>query len=89
MRERFLQQLVENKTVTEESLVEMKNKTYHNGDAVIVGDKPLFGMTIHEDEDKNKVMTLIMLCENQIDLYEMDESYKKLVETKVPIIKLK
>ena len=89
MRERFLQQLQDNKRVTEESLAMMGNKTYHNGDAVIIGDKILFGMTIHEDEYKNRVLTMIMLCEDQIDLYEMDATYKGWVETKVPIIKLK
>jgi hypothetical protein len=88
MKERFQLQLQENKTVTIESLTEMKNKTYHNGDAVIVGDKPLFGMTIHEDDDKNKVMTLIMLCEQQLCLYELDDSHK-INDTRIPIIKLK
>jgi hypothetical protein len=88
MKERFAQQLAQNKTVTIESLAEMKNKTYHNGDAVIVGDKPLFGMTVDIDEDKNYNMTLIMLCEYQLDLYELDDSIKN-NDTNIPIIRLK
>lgn len=88
MREKFLQQLEENKTVTEESLEAMTNKTYHNGDAVIVGDKPLFGMTLEIDENGNKQMSMIMLNENQIDLYETDDRHV-IADTYLPIIKLK
>ena len=88
MREKFAQQLQENKTVTEESLAMMSNKTYHNGDTVIVGDKPLFGMMLESDEEENKNLTLIMLNENQIDLYETDDRHV-IADTFIPIIKLK
>ena len=88
MRERFLQQLEENKTVTEESLALSKNKTYHNGDEVKVGDKPLFGMMLEIDEEDNKQISMIMLNENQIDLYETDDRHV-IADTYLPIIKLK
>jgi hypothetical protein len=88
MREKFAQQLQKNKTVTEESLVLSKNKTYHNGDEVKVGDKPLFGMMLEIDEEDNKQISLIMLNENQIDLYETDDRHVN-ADTFVPIIKLK
>lgn len=51
MLEQFKVQLENNKVVTEESLLEMKNKTYHNGDDVKVGDKILFAMTMEIVED--------------------------------------
>jgi hypothetical protein len=88
MRERFKQQLEDNKIVTIESLEAMTNKTYHNGDAVIVGDKPLFGMTLDIDENENKQLALIMLNENQIDLYESDDRDTRDV-AHIPMIKLK
>lgn len=108
MREKFKQQLEKNKTVTEESLLEMENKTYHNGDEVKVGDKILFAMTMElvdedgnpdsiyltpmpgwpEDEVKTKTMNLrmIMLNENQLDLYEFDRVQGG---DYLPVIKLK
>ena len=88
MKEKFKQQLEDNKLVTEEILEQMKNKTYYNGDEVKVGDKPLFGMTLHEDENKHLSLTLIALNENQIDLYETDDRHR-IADTKLPIIKLK
>ena len=88
MRELFKQQIEENKIVTEESLLEMKNKTYHNGDEVKVGDKPLFAMTIDEDVEGNINLTMRMLNENQIDLYEPDES-RGIHNTRIPTVKLK
>ena len=88
MRERFEQQLQKNKTVTEEWLAISKNKTYHNGDEVKVGDKPLFGMMLEIVEEENLNLTLIMLNENQIDLYETDDRHIN-ADTFVPIIKLK
>jgi hypothetical protein len=88
MREKFTQQLQENKTVTEESLALSKNKTYHNGDEVKVGDKPLFGMVLEIDEEDNKQISLIMLNESQIDLYETDDRHI-IADTYIPIIKLK
>lgn len=88
MREKFTQQLQENKTVTEESLALSKNKTYHNGDEVKVGDKPLFGMVLEIDEEDNKQISLIMLNESQIDLYETDDRHV-IADTFIPIIKLK
>ena len=88
MREKFKQQLEENKTVTEESLIEMKNKFYHNGDEVKVGDKILFAMTIDKDNEDNINLTMRMLCENQIDLYEPDES-RGIHNTRIPTVKLK
>lgn len=87
MRELFKQQIEENKIVTEESLLEMKNKTYHNGDEVKVGDKPLFAMTIDEDVEGNINLTMRMLNENQIDLYEPDES-RGIHNTRIPTVKL-
>lgn len=88
MREKFEQQLQKNKTVTEEWLAISKNKTYHNGDEVKVGDKPLFGMMLEIVEEENLNLTLIMLNENQIDLYETDDRHIN-ADTFVPIIKLK
>lgn len=88
MREKFKQQLEENKTVTEESLIEMKNKFYHNGDEVKVGDKILFAMTIDKDNEDNVNLTMRMLSENQIDLYEPDESHG-IHNTRIPTVKLK
>ena len=88
MREKFKQQLEENKTVTEESIANYsKNKTYHNGDEMKVGDKPLFGMLLHVDGE-DKQLELIMLNENQIDLYEIDDRYA-ITDTRIPLIKLK
>jgi co-chaperonin GroES (HSP10) len=88
IHEKFKRQLETNKVVTEESLLEMKNKTYHNGDEVKVGDKILFGMIEGEDESGNVNLTMIMLNENQIDLYELNERRQQL-DTFLPIIKLK
>jgi hypothetical protein len=88
MREKFAKQLQDNNIVTEESLAKMNNKKYHNGDEVKVGDKPLFGMVLEIDEDDNKQISLIMLNEGQIDLYETDDRHVN-VDTFVPIIKLK
>jgi hypothetical protein len=88
MKEKFKQQLEDNKFVTEESLSQMKNKIYHNGDEVKVGDKPLFGMTLDIDENENKQLALIMLNENQIDLYESDDRDTRDV-ARIPTIKLK
>ena len=88
MREKFKQQLEENKMVTEESITNYsKNKTYHNGDEMKVGDKPLFGMLLHVDGE-DKQLELIMLNENQIDLYETDDRYA-IPDTRMPLIKLK
>jgi hypothetical protein len=87
MKEKFKAQLDENKTVTEESLALSKNKTYHNGDEVKVGDKPLFGMILDIDDKDNKTLTLIMLNESQIDLYEIDNRHS-IADTRIPIIKL-
>ena len=87
-REKFKRQLESNKIVTEESLLEMKSKTYHNGDEVKVGDKILFGMIEGQDDDGNVNLTMIMLNENQIDLYELDERRQQ-SDTFLPIIKLK
>ena len=88
MREKFKQQLEENKTVTEESIANYsKNKTYHNGDEMKVGDKPLFGMLLHIDGE-DKQLELIMLNESQIDLYESDDRYA-ITDTRIPLIKLK
>lgn len=87
-REKFKRQLESNKIVTEESLLEMKSKTYHNGDEVRVGDKILFGMIEGQDESGNVNLTMIMLNENQIDLYELDERRQQ-SDTFLPIIKLK
>ena len=89
MREKFAKQLQENKTVTEESLGQYyANKTYHNGDEVKVGDKPLFGMVLEIDEYDNRTISMIMLCEDQIDLYETDNRHV-IADTFIPIIKLK
>jgi hypothetical protein len=88
MIDKFKQQLEDNKLVTEEMLEQIKNKTYHNGDEIKVGDKLLFGMTLHEDENKHLSVTLIALNENQIDLYETDDRHR-IADTKLPIIKLK
>ena len=65
----------------------MKTKTYYNGDEVKVGDKILFGMVIGEDESGNINLTMIVLNENQIDLYELDERHPS--DTFLPTIKLK
>ena len=89
MRGKFKQRLEENKMVTEESIANYsKNKTYHNGHAVIVGDKPLFGMMLDIDENENKNLTLIMLCEEQLYLYELDDRDTRDV-AHIPMIKLK
>jgi len=88
MKEKFKYQLEENKIVTIESLEAMTNKTYHNGHAVIVGDKPLFGMMLDIDENENKNLTLIMLCEEQLYLYELDDRDTRDV-AHIPMIKLK
>ena len=87
MLEKFKAQLENNKIVTEESLLEMKNKTYHNGDEVKVGDKILFGMVIEENADGTSDKHMIMLNENQIDLYE--EHQRQLASTYLPVIKIK
>lgn len=87
IHEKFKSQLENNKIVTEELLLEMKNKTYHNGDDVKVGDKILFGMTMSENNDGSIDMTLITLNENQIDLYEPDERHQG--TTHIPVIKKK
>ena len=87
MIEKFKQQLENNKIVTEESLLEMKSKTYHNGDEVKVGDKILFGMIIEKNTDGTSEVEMIMLNENQIDLYEPDQ--RQLASTYLPVIKLK
>ena len=58
IHEKFKRQLETNKVVTEESLLEMKNKTYYNGDEVKVGDKILFGMVIGEDDVQLKPQPL-------------------------------
>jgi hypothetical protein len=88
MREKFAQQLEKNKTVTEESFAEMKTKTYHNGDDVKVGDKILFGMILDIDENEQKQISMIMLCEAQIDYYETDDRHV-IADTYLPILKLK
>ena len=89
MREKFKRQLEENKTVTEESIANYsKNKTYHNGDEMKVGDKPLFGMILDIDENDNRSLTMVMLCEEQLYLYEPDERHV-IADTYLPIIKLK
>ena len=89
MREKFKQQLEENKMVTEESIANYsKNKTYHNGVELKVGDQPLFGAILEIDEEDNKQISLIMLKESQIDLYETDDRYV-IADTFIPIIKLK
>ena len=90
MREKFEKQLQDNNTVTEESLAMMTNKTYHNGENVKVGDKILFGMNVEgvAGVDENVHITMIMLCENQLDLYESDDRFYT-AETNLPIIKLK
>ena len=88
MREKFNAQLENNKNVTEESLTLMTNKTYYNGDEVKVGDKPLFGAMLEIDEQDNKQISLIMLCEDQIDLYETDDRDTRDV-AHIPMIKLK
>lgn len=86
--ERFKLQLVENKVVTEELLAEMKSKTYHNGDEIKIGDQPLYGMIIYEEEDKSRHLQMIILNLNQIDLYEIDDKHN-IKDTRLPIIKLK
>lgn len=88
IHEKFKRQLGNNKIVTKESLLEMKSKTYYNGDEIRVGDKILFGMIEGEDESGNINLTMIMLNENQIDLYELDERRQQL-DTFLPIIKLR
>lgn len=88
IHEKFKQQLETNKVVTEESLLEMKNKTYHNGDEVRVGDKVLFGMVAGKDNEGNVNLTMIMINENQIDLYESDEPYVR-NDAYIPLIKMK
>ena len=88
IHEKFKRQLGNNKIVTKESLLEMKSKTYYNGDEVRVGDKILFGMIEGEDESGNINLTMIILNENQIDLYELDERRQQL-DTFLPIIKLR
>lgn len=88
MRERFKAQLEENRVVTEDSLFTMKNKTYHNGDEVKIGDKILFGMTLDEDENHNMNLTMVIINENQLDLYEPDERHQ-VNGNFVPVIKLK
>jgi hypothetical protein len=87
-QEKFKRQLENNKIVTEESLLEMKSKTYHNGDEVRVGDKILFGMVLEENINGTIDMHMIMLNENQIDLYELDERRQQL-DTFLPTIKLR
>lgn len=93
MREKFKRQIENNNVVTEKSLLEMKNKTYHNGDEIKVGDKILLAMTIEEEEGtinndstfstpiagwppseietKTLNMKMIIINENQLDLYEL------------------
>ena len=90
VKEKFEKQLQDNNTVTEESLSMMTNKRYHNGENVKVGDKILFGMNVEgvAGVDENVHITMIMLCENQLDLYESDDRFNT-AETKLPIIKLK
>lgn len=88
MLEKFKAQLEENRVVTEDTLFTMKNKTYHNGDDIKVGDKLLFGMTLDEDESGNKSLTMIIINENQLDLYEPDERHQ-VNGNFVPVIKLK
>jgi hypothetical protein len=87
MREKFKEQLEKNKIVTEESLLEMKSKTYHNGDAIKVGDKILFGMVIEKNATGPTDVHMIMINENQIDLYEPDE--RQVGTAFIPAIKLK
>ena len=88
MKHLFEEQLKNNKVATEETLSSMKNKTYYNGEPILVGDKPLFAMTreFKGDNMTDCYIKLIMLKEEHFDLFIEDDRAK---DSRVPSVKLK
>ena len=103
MKKLFKKQLDENNIITEENLKNIVIKTYKNGDEIKVGDKVLYAFLtnmnekITEDSDipmersnesQDIKIELIILNENQFDLYSYDEKLQD-KSYSYPIIKLK
>lgn len=89
MKQYFEQQFEENSKVTEEVLNGFNNKTYHSGREIKVGDTVLFGLVEENyDVEKDEVkMSLLMLHEDDLDQYELSDSYHP--NQYVPLLKLK
>jgi len=83
MIEYFTEQIECNKRVTEESLIEFNDKTYHSGRVMSVGDIVLFAFLDLGGGNSQ----LIKLCPDDFDLYEIDP--KSVEKGFVPRIKLK
>lgn len=90
MYEKFKTQLEISEVVTEEILLRMTNKTYHNGDEVKIGDKTLYGLIVNRIDVGNIDVDMVMLNENHLDLYELDNTpYEVKFPQSLPLIKLK
>ena len=83
MIEYFTEQIDGNKRVTEESLIEFNDKTYHSGRVMSVGDIVLFAFLDLGGGDSQ----LVKLCSDDFDLYEIDP--QSVEKGFVPRIKLR
>ena len=81
MREYFLQQLTENKIVTQEALDKVTLKTYTSGREIKPGEIILFAFIKNEQND----IELIGLHEDELDQYEYVQNPTEFI----PEIKLK
>jgi hypothetical protein len=81
MREYFIQQLTENKIVTQESLEKVTLKTYTSGRNIKPGEIILFAFIKNEQNN----IELICLHEDELDQYEYVQNPTEFI----PEIKLK
>ena len=89
MKQHFKKQIEENSKATEEVLNGFNNKTYHSGREIKVGDTVLFGLVEENyDVEKDEIkVSLLMLHEDELDLYELSERHHP--NQFVPLLKLK
>jgi hypothetical protein len=86
MKEFYTAQIERNQRVTEESLTTFKNKHYHSGREIKVGDLVLFALVQEKDSGNEITMTLIALHEDEIDNYHVIQQG---LLTPLPLVELK
>ena len=70
MREHFLKQINENKTITKELLDKLVEKNYTSGKLKQVGDKPLYCFMVEIVDGNDVEMSLVSMSEDEISEYE-------------------
>lgn len=80
------EQFKKREIVTQLLLENMKNKNYHNGEPIKVGDEMLIGLNV-TIENELELLSVITLKESHLELYEINPRYKSIEA--VPVIRLK